>query len=298
MKGSFGILTRIQLYCRKVPNMDRIRLWDTTPPYYDPSFINENNTEDVPSLTPFIVPETRDEYGNVKKTGCVIVCPGGSYVCRADYEGDPICEFFNKYGISGFTLNYRVEPYDHRAIKADVNRAVRWVRYHADEYGIDPDKISVLGFSAGGSLATIAATNYDRGLDCGDEIDRTSCRPDAALLCYAVISMTDGLTHDYSKHVLIGRSEESLKCELEKKFSGELAVTEDTPPVFMWHTAADNCVKVENPIAMAAALSAKKIPFELHVFDKGDHGLGMAANTPGACQWPCLAADWLKRLGF
>ncbi len=278
--------------------MERIKLWEKDIPYYDPSFINEYNTEDVPSLTPFIVPETRDESGNVKKTGCVIVCPGGSYVVRADYEGDPLCEFFNKYGISGFTLNYRVEPYDYYAIRADVNRAVRWVRYHAEEYNIDPDKIALLGFSAGGSLATIGATNYDSGLDSGDEIDRVSSRPDAALLCYAVISMTDELTHDYSKHVLIGRLDESIKESLATRLSGELAVTEDTPPVFMWHTAADGCVKVENPITMAASLSAKKIPFELHIFDKGDHGLGLATTTPGADQWPPLAADWLKRLGY
>lgn len=277
--------------------MEKIRLWEN-PPYYNESFINENNTHDVPSLTPFIVPTQKDEDGKNKKTGCVIVCPGGSYVVRADYEGDPVCEFFNKYGISGFTLNYRVEPYDYYAIRADVNRAVRWVRYHADEYNIDPTKIAVLGFSAGGSLATIAATNYDSGLDTGDEIDRVSSRPDAALLCYAVISMTDERTHDYSRHVLMGKFDESLKEELKQKLSGELSVTEDTPPVFMWHTAADGCVKVENPIAMAAALSAKKIPFELHVFDKGDHGLGLAGHVPGANQWSPLAADWLKRMGY
>ena len=278
--------------------MNRIRLWEGTPPYYNEDYKNEENTDDVPSLTPFIVPAETDESGNVRKTGCVIVCPGGSYCGRADYEGDPVCEFFNKFGISGFTLNYRVAPYDYYAIRADVNRAVRWVRYHADEYGIDPDKIAILGFSAGGHLATMGATNYDLGLEEGDEIDRVSCRPDAALLCYAVISMTRELTHEHSRYILIGRLEESLKESLVKQLSGELAVTEDTPPMFMWHTAADNCVMVENSISMAAALSAKKIPFELHVFDKGDHGLGLAESTPGASQWPALAADWLKRQGF
>ena len=278
--------------------MDRIRLWEGTPPYYNESYKNGENTDDVPSLTPFVLPADTDENGNVRKTGCVIVCPGGSYVGRANYEGDPVCEFFNKYGISAFTLNYRVEPYDYYAIRADVNRAVRWVRYHADEYGIDPNKIAILGFSAGGHLATMGATNYDRGLDEGDEIDRTSCRPDAALLCYAVISMTRELTHEHSRYILIGRMENEIKEKYVRQLSGELAVTEDTPPMFLWHTAADNCVMVENSIAMAAALSAKKIPFELHVFDKGDHGLGLATETPGACQWPALAADWLKRLGY
>ena len=278
--------------------MEYISLWEGTPPYYNEDYINNDNTDVVPSLSPYVLPVQKDENGNIKKRGCVIVCPGGSYCCRADHEGGPVCEFFNTHGINGFTLNYRVAPYDYHAIRADVNRAVRWVRYHADEYGIDPDKIALLGFSAGGSLATIGATNYDLGLEEGDEIDRVSCRPDAALLCYAVISMTPELTHDLSRDILIGRFDEEFKEMLTKQLSGELAVTEDTPPTFMWHTAADNCVIVENSISMATALSAKKIPFELHVFDKGDHGLGLAESTPGASQWPALAADWLKRQGF
>ena len=278
--------------------MEYIKLWEGTPPYFNEEFKNENNTDIVPSLSPYILPIEKDEDGNVKKRGCVIVCPGGSYVGRAYHEGEPVCQFFNDHGINGFTLNYRVDPYDYYAIRSDVNRAVRWVRYHAEEYGIDPDKIAILGFSAGGHLATMGATNYDRGLEDGDEIDRTSCRPDAALLCYAVISMTPELTHDLSRDILIGRFDEELKESLTKQLSGELAVTEDTPPTFMWHTAADNCVIVENSISMATALSAKKIPFELHVFDKGDHGLGLATETPGASQWPALAADWLKRQGF
>ncbi len=278
--------------------MEYIRLWEGTPPYYNEDYKNDDNTDVVPSLSPYVLPAQKDENGNTKKRGCVIVCPGGSYCSRAYHEGEPVCEFFNEHGINGFTINYRVAPYDYHAIRADVNRAVRWVRYHADEYGIDPDKIAILGFSAGGHLATMGATNYDRGLEEGDEIDRVSCRPDAALLCYAVISMTPALTHDLSRDILIGRFDEEFKEMLTKQLSGELAVTDDTPPMFLWHTAADNCVIVENSISMATALSAKKIPFELHVFDKGDHGLGLAESTHGASQWPALAADWLKRQGF
>ena len=271
--------------------MENIKLWENGAPYF-----NAEHGQDEPSLTPFVLPIEKDEDGNVKKRGCVIVCPGGAYMGRAEHEGNPVSEFFNSQGLSAFTLNYRVFPYDYYAIRADVNRAVRWVRYHAEEYGIDPDKIALLGFSAGGHLATMGSTNYDRGLDEGDEIDRVSCRPDAALLCYAVISMTRETTHEETRYVLIGRFEEDFKEKLVRQLSGELAVTEDTPPTFIWHTADDGCVKVENAIKMAAALSEKKVPFELHIFDKGPHGMGLGYYCPGADRWSELAANWLKRL--
>ena len=279
--------------------MERLNLWEGTPPHFDPEKHIDENVNVVPSITPYIVPETKDENGEAKKTGAVIVCPGGSYVGRCEsYEGHDVCEFFNSHGISAFMLNYRVFPYDYHAIRADVNRAVRWVRYHAKKYNIDPEKISLLGFSAGGHLATMGATNFDYGLDEGDEIDRVSCRPDTAILCYAVISMTREVTHEHSRYVLIGRFEEEYKETLVKQLSGELAVKEDTPPMFLWHTAQDNCVKVENSLNMASALSAKKIPFELHVFPDGDHGLGMAQETPGTDQWPMLMINWLKRMDY
>ncbi len=271
--------------------MKEFKLWENGTPYFDETFEQPET-----SITPFLLPVEKDENGNVKKRGCVIVCPGGSYVMRADHEGDPVCKFFNAHGLSAFTLNYRVFPYDYFAIRADVNRAVRWVRYHAEEFGIDPNKIALLGFSAGGHLATMGSTNYDRGLEEGDEIDRVSCRPDAALLCYAVISLIPGITHDHTRFVLIGRLEEELREKLATQLSGELAVTEDTPPTFIWHTADDDCVKVENAIGMSASLAAHKIPFELHIFDKGCHGLGLAENCEGPDQWPELAANWLKRL--
>ena len=272
--------------------MNKYYLWENDVPYF-----NEEFEQEKPNLTPFIVDGGTDENGNKKKNGCVIVCPGGAYHIRADHEGDPICEFFNQYGISGFTLAYRLYPYDLNAIMGDVKRAVRWVRYHADEFGIDPEKIAVLGFSAGGNLATLGATQYDYGTD-GDEIDRVSSRPNAGLLCYAVSSLTDELTHEGSREVLLRHFDEETKKELAVKLSGEHSVKEDTPPIFMWHTAGDGCVKVENPLTMAAALSAKKIPFELHVFPDGDHGLGLAGDVPGTREWAPLAADWLKRLGF
>ena len=274
--------------------MENIKLWnDGTTPYY-----NEEYGQPETYVTPHIVPAEKDENGNVKKTGCVIVCAGGGYEFRADHEGNPVAEFFNQYGISTFNLAYRFAPYNYYAIRADINRAVRWVRYHAEEYNIDPEKIAVLGFSAGGHLATMGATQYDAGLEDGDEIDRVSCRPDAAVLCYPVVTLASDYTHRGTRANLLDGIEEPLRSELIEKLSGQNAVTTDTPPTFLYHNADDDGVPPENSINMAAALSKNKIPFELHLFPSGGHGGGLYRDLEGTRQWPHLAANWLKRLGF
>ena len=268
--------------------MEKYYLWDSTPPYY-----NENIPQDAPSLTPFI-----SERSKTEKTGAIIVCAGGSYIVKTKHEGIDVAEGFAENGFTAFNLDYRVYPYDHKAILSDVRRAVKWVRYHADEYNIDPSKICVIGFSAGGHLATLSATNYDLGFDGGDEIDKLSSRPDAAIISYAVISMVPPSVHEHTRYVLIGREPKTEREALAKKYSGELAVDENTPPIFLWHTADDGCVDVENTINMASSLSRHKVPFEMHIFDKGPHSLGMGKNFPGAGQWSALAFDWLLRMGF
>lgn len=273
--------------------MENIKLWENGTPYYDESFGQPETY-----LTPHIVPAEKDENGNIKKTGCVIVCAGGGYEFRADHEGNPVAEFFNKYGISTFNLAYRFAPYNYYAIRSDINRAVRWVRFNADKYNIDPDKIAVLGFSAGGHLATMGATQYDRGLADGDDIDRVSCRPDAAILCYPVVTLEWDYTHEGTRTNLLEGIEGPLRQELAYKLSGQNAVTEDTPPIFLYHNADDDGVPVENSINMASALSKHKIPFEFHVFEKGGHGGGLYEDLEGTKQWPHLAANWLKRLGY
>ena len=274
--------------------MEKIKLWENGTPLYDPEF-NQEETY----MVPFIVPTKYDENGTPIKTGCVIVCPGGAYVGHADYEGDPVSQFLADNNVSAFTLHYRCFPYDFNAIHQDINRAVRWVRYNADKYNIDPEKIGVLGFSAGGNLACLGATHFDYGKDDGDEIDKVSCRPNAAILCYPVISLKREITHEHTRYVLVGRFEETLKEKLVEELSGENSITSETPPMFIWHTAADTCVMVENSINLASALSAKKIPYELHIFPEGEHGLGLAKNfNGGAKYWPDLCADWLHRLGF
>ena len=268
--------------------MKNIPLWEATPPFWDESIKGE---------APFVVPYLPTEDAE-KRRGAIIICPGGSYVMKAEHEGKAAAEYFSAKGFTCFLLDYRVYPYGHEAIRADVNRAVRWVRYHADEYGIAPDKIALMGFSAGGHLTAMGATLYDEGRDDGDEIDRVSCRPDAAIPCYAVISMVDEFAHDHSRFALLGKAPLENRDELRRTYSPHLAADENTPPMFLWHTAEDNCVDVENSIAMAAALSRHKVPFELHVFDKGPHSIGVDHTFPGAGQWVALFENWITRQGF
>ena len=268
--------------------MEKLYLWDESIPYFDSSIGQE-----PPFLTFY---PAKDKTSG--KTGAMIVCAGGSYIVKTEHEGTDVARHFAECGITSFNLSYRVYPYDHKAILADVRRAVKWVRYHADEYNVDPTKICVIGFSAGGHLATLSATNYDLGNEDGDEIDKLSSRPDAAIISYAVISMTSPSVHEHTRYVLIGREGKAEREILAERYSGELAVNGNTPPVFLWHTADDGCVDVENTIDMASALSRHKVPFEMHIFDKGPHSLGMAKNHPAAKSWVNLALDWLRRMGF
>ena len=272
--------------------MENVKLWqDGKVPYFDPSY-GQPETD----MTPHIAEPSYNSDGKRRLTGCVIVCPGGGYEVRAPHEGAPVAELFRSNGISSFVLNYRLSPYRYPAMRADINRAVRWVRYHAAEYSIDPSKIAVLGFSAGGHLACMGATHYDSGIDGGDEIDRISSRPDAAILCYSVVTLLEPHTHCGTRdNLLTGVPDREA---LEKELSGELSVTSDTPPMFLWHTAGDTGVDVENSLNMASALSAAKRPFELHIFPDGDHGLGLAEDVPGTREWGPLAADWLLRMGY
>lgn len=259
-----------------------IRLWDGEIPGYDP-----NLSDQVPGLRPFII-----DSGEMR--GAVIVCPGGGYQVLAEHEGEPIARWLNSVGVHAFVLNYRVAPYRHPYPLIDAQRAIRYVRYHASGWNIDPDRIGILGFSAGGHLVSTAGTHWDRGLDSSDSIDAVSCRPDAMILCYPVISFGE-FGHIGSMHNLLGPSPDQALISL---LSNETLVAEDTPPAFLWHTADDEAVSVENSLAFAAALSRNRVPFELHVFETGRHGLGLAPDNPDVAVWTDLCADWLRRLGF
>lgn len=246
---------------------------------------------DIPTITIY-----RPEEG--KATGAaVVICPGGGYGGLAPHEGKPVAEWLNTLGVTGFVLKYRLGPkYHHPVEMGDVQRALRMVRAKAGEWGLDPKRLGVLGFSAGGHLASTAATHFDDGKpESEDPVERQSCRPDVAILVYPVISMEDGITHQGSRTHLL---EEHPSPELIESLSNEKQVTAKTPPCFLVHGADDGAVPVENSILFALACKKNKVPFELHIFEHGPHGFGLAGNDPVLNTWPADAEKWLARHGF
>jgi acetyl esterase/lipase len=247
--------------------------------------------EDQPSIEAFLV-------SSPKPAPCIVVCPGGGYWVRAGHEGAPIAEWLNTLGISAFVLNYRVKPYMHPTPLLDVQRAIRTVRSRAAEWNIDGNRIGVLGFSAGGHLASSAAVHFDLGLEQGrplDAIDAVSARPDLLVLCYPVVTFQPPFLHEGSMQALIG---EEPDAGLRNLLSGELEVKPQTPPTFLWHTANDEAVPVENSLMFALALGKLGIPYELHVFEDGHHGLGLAPEHPAVAEWTKLCANWFATRGW
>lgn len=223
---------------------------------------------------------------------CVIVLPGGGYGGLADdHEGRQICEILNENGYSAFMLRYRLAPYHYPCHLLDAKRAVRFVRANAERFNIDPNKIGIMGFSAGGHLACTAGLLFDDGKTDGDEIDRVSSRPDSVCSCYAVASLDREITHRGTRENLLGDYEND---ELAKILTCENIVPDNAPPFFIWHTAEDNSVDVRCSLRLATALAEKKQLFELHVFPYGRHGLGLAKDTPLANQWFELYIKWLN----
>lgn len=225
----------------------------------------------------------------------IIIAPGGAYLFRAGHEAFPVAQWLNSKGISAIILNYRLTPYKHPTPLGDAKRAIRLSRAHAEEWNIDPNRVGILGFSAGGHLASSLGTHFDLGNEqAEDPIEHYSSRPDVMVLCYPVITMGEH-THEGSKLNLLG---ENPRNELVDLMSNEKQITGDTPPAFLWHTADDAAVDVENSLQFATGLSRNKIPYDLHVFESGQHGLGLALDHPEAKAWPSLCEAWLRRQGF
>ncbi len=229
----------------------------------------------------------------------IVICPGGGYGGLAmGHEGHDIARWLNSLGVAGFICDYRHrgKGYGHPAPMQDVQRALRTVRARADEFGVDPKRIGVLGFSAGGHLASTADTHFDKGrADADDPIERVSCRPDFAVLCYAVIAFDEPYTHRGSQENLLGKDADP---ELVRSLSNEKQVTPETPPTFLWSTDEDTAVPAENSVEFYLALRQNKVPAELHVYRQGRHGIGLGANVPGASAWPEACAAWMKGLGM
>ncbi len=249
---------------------------------------------DIPSIQLYQPPAAPEG----KATGAaIVVCPGGGYGALAAHEGHDVAVWLNSIGVTAVVLKYRLGPsYQHPAMLHDVARAIRTVRARAAEWKLDPNRVGVMGFSAGGHLASTAATHFDAGdPNAADPIDRLSSRPDVAILCYPVITLTDPFAHKGSRRNLLGVAPEQNLIEL---LSNEKQVTEKTPPVFLFHTEDDAGVLVENSLLFAAALRQKKVPHELHIYEHGRHGVGLAPNDPVLNTWPKLLENWLRTRAF
>uniref|UniRef100_Q029V9 Alpha/beta hydrolase n=1 Tax=Solibacter usitatus (strain Ellin6076) TaxID=234267 RepID=Q029V9_SOLUE len=246
---------------------------------------------DKPTLAPYVVPTGRG-------TGtAVIVFPGGGYSgLSMDKEGDQIAKWLNSLGVTAFVLKYRLGPkYHHPVELGDAQRAIRTVRAKAAEYRVMPDRVGVMGFSAGGHLASTAGTHFDAGNpEAADAIDRVSSRPDFLVLCYPVVSFLN-YVHQGSKRNLLG---ENPDPKLVESMSNETQVTAQTPPTFLFHTNADTGVPAENSVLFYMALRKAGVPAELHIYEKGPHGVGLAQTDEALSTWPSRLADWLRGRGL
>jgi acetyl esterase/lipase len=249
--------------------------------------------KDIPTLT--IYPPDPG-----KATGAsFVICPGGGYGALAPHEGEGYALWFAAHGVTGIVLKYRLASsgYHHPAMIEDAARALRTVRANAAAWNLDPHRIGIIGSSAGGHLASTLLTHYDSGKpDDADPIERQSSRPDLGVLCYAVITMGPD-THSGTHDNLIGKNPAP---ELVDELSNEKHVTADTPPCFIWHNFEDKTVKVVNALDFASALLAHKVPFELHIYEKGGHGIGMGQAPPRGQYyiWTNDLESWLRQRGW
>jgi len=250
--------------------------------------------KDIPTLTPFF-PAPDEATG-----AAMIVCPGGGYGGLADYEGADYARWLNDQGITAFVLKYRLGSagYRHPVMLEDAARALRTVRFNAPRWKLDSKKIGIIGSSAGGHLASTLLTHFDAGNPtAADPIDRVCCRPDLGVLCYAVITMGP-LTHRGSRENLLGPNPPQ---RLIDELSNERHVTPGTPPCFIFATDADTAVPVENSMEFAAALRKARVHFELHIYERGRHGLALGGrpyNPEKWLPWTKECRRWLQEQGF
>lgn len=258
---------------------EKFNLWEKTP----------GLCEEIPTLTAYI-PEEK------KSDGAVVIFPGGAYCTRAPHEGEGYAKFLCENGITAFVCDYRVSPHRFPLPLLDARRAVKSVRFYSEKYGIDKNKISVMGSSAGGHLAALTSTYFDElELEYTDDIDKEDFKPNAQILCYPVIkllSQRDG-AHIGSTNNLLG----DKALEMAEEITPELIASSDTPKAFIWHTFEDNAVSITNSLDYAKALKKNNVPVEMHVFPYGYHGLGLPTGddklSKHISQWGKLLLNWL-----
>jgi acetyl esterase/lipase len=269
----------------------------------DPSYVEKITTTEgritlcekvvTPDLTIFL-PDPEKANG-----AAVLICPGGGYgVLAFDHEGNAIAKWLNDNGIAGIILKYRLPSDQIMTDKStgplqDAQEAMRVIRRNAAEWKINPGRIGVIGFSAGGHLASTLSTHYAEKVY--EVKDNTSARPDFSMLIYPVVSFDTAITHMGTRNNLIGLKPDEKQV---KRFSNELQITSDTPPAFLVHSADDNAVPVMNSIGYFRGLQKNNIPVELHIFQKGGHGYGLSPNGGTESSWPDLCIKWMKQMGI
>lgn len=281
-----------------------IPLWEGTPPFQTEMNLEEKMVEEgiirisnvqIPQVEVFLPSK------QIRNGQAVLIFPGGGYgILAYDWEGRDFAKWLNTQGIVGIVVKYRLPNSasltDRKEVPLmDAQRAVRLARHHAEEWQIDPAKIGVMGFSAGGHLASTISTQYLYEVDRKkDAIDALSARPDFSILVYPVITFVHPSIHSGSMKALLG---ENQTDELKKRFSAELNVNEQTPPTFLVHAGDDTGVPVENSLLYYAALRAKGVPASLHVYPKGGHGFGFGLGKGPVENWRSVLLDWMKTVG-
>jgi len=277
-----GVVSSGLCAASEAPPEGAVLLWPGDPPA---SAVSDG-------FRPYLEPYLIDSGG---ARGAVVVLPGGGYVGRADHEAEPIARRMNEAGFHAFVVHYRVAPHRHPAPLLDASRAMRIVRSRAAEWRVRPDRVALLGFSAGGHVAgTVGVHGSPGDPEAEDVLERLPSRPDALILCYALVT-TGEHGHAGCFETLLGPS---APRDLWEWMSLECHVDADTPPTFLWHTANDEVVSVENSLLFAQALRAHEVPFELHVYPKGRHGLALSAEDPHVGTWVDLCRAWLVQMGW
>lgn len=261
----------------------RINLWEKGPP-------DAQGTEEADQAYLLAYLPDAD-----KATGAgIVVCPGGGYGNLAmNHEGEDVAAWLNSIGVAAFVLKYRHAPgYKHPTPLRDAQRAIRLVRAHAKEWSVETGKVGILGFSAGGHLAASTGIHFDWQDDlASDTIDKLSARPDFMVLAYPVISMSEAYMHRGSRNNLLGKQ---ASDEMAMMMSHEKQVSSQTPPTFLFHTTADKAVPPENSIYFYLALREAGIDAEMHIYEEGRHGLGLAPENPALNTWPQMVENWLR----
>jgi acetyl esterase/lipase len=280
-----------------------IPLWEGDPPNYrETGEVTIWDTADIvrirnvqkPDMAVFL-PSKKNATGEA-----VVICPGGGYrILAYDWEGSDIARWLNSKGIAAFVLKYRLPGsrsniVPHKSPLMDAQRAMRMVRSSAEQWNVDPGRIGVMGFSAGGHLASTLSTHFDVGDPSSpDPVERVSCRPDFSVLVYPVISFNSTFTHSGSRQALLG---DDPPGELVEYYSNETQVTPETPPAILIHSGDDTSVPVENSIRYFEALRANRIPAELHIYPYGGHGFSLAIGKGHLSTWPDRVIEWIRYL--